>query len=98
VQHQFPGGAGAGSEGDRAGGGAVEQGVVHQGGEALLQAVGVAAGMIAGQIEQVGDERAHPLGLLLDQLQCGGLGTAAQQALGMAGDQGDRRAPFLVAD
>jgi hypothetical protein len=54
--------------------------------------------MIAGQIEQVGDERAHPLGLLLDQLQCRGAGDPAQQALGMAGDQGDRRAPFMVAD
>jgi hypothetical protein len=74
VQHQFTGWNRAGGEGDQAGGGAAEEGVVHQGGEALRQAVGVAAGMTAGQIEQVGDERAHPLGLLLDQLQGGGWG------------------------
>jgi hypothetical protein len=138
VQHQLTGWAHAGGEGD--GAIAVEQGVVHQGGEALLQAVGVgggaggggagiqaqaagglgghalvqfeqhvvgqqrldaqvqAAGIVAGQVEQVGHEGAHALGFLLDQLQGGGLGTAAQQALGVAGDQGDRCAQFVVAD
>jgi hypothetical protein len=57
-----------------------------------------AAGIVAGQVEQVGDERAHALGLLLDQQQGGWLGRTAQQALGMAGDQGDRRAQFMDAD
>jgi hypothetical protein len=42
VQHQFAGWASAGGEGD--GAIAVEQGVVHQGGEALLQAAGVGGG------------------------------------------------------
>jgi hypothetical protein len=99
-----PAGPCAGGGGDRAI--AAEQGVVHQGGEALLQAVGVgglggealvqfeqhvvgqqrlaaqvqAAGVVAGQIEQVAHEHAHALGLLLDQMQGGGLGAAAQQA------------------
>jgi hypothetical protein len=116
------------------------QGVVHQGGEALLQAVGVgvgaghlgaclqaqaagslgghalvqveqhvvgqkrlaaqvqAAGVVAGLVEQGAHERAHALGLLLDQLKGGGLGTATQQALAVAGDQGDRCAQLMVAD
>jgi len=42
VQHQLTGWAAAGGEDHRAIG--VEQGVVHQGGEALLQAMGVGAG------------------------------------------------------
>jgi hypothetical protein len=42
VQHQLTGRAAAGGEDHRAV--AVEQGVVHQGGEALLQAVGIGAG------------------------------------------------------
>jgi hypothetical protein len=91
VQHQLAGWPCAGGQGD--GAIAVEPGVVHQGGEALLQAAGVgvgagrlgtglqaqAAGVVAGQIKQVAHERAHALGFLLDQLQGGGLGTAAQQ-------------------
>jgi hypothetical protein len=40
-----------------------------------------AAGIVAGQVKQVGDERAHALGLLLDQQQGGGLGAAAQQVV-----------------
>jgi hypothetical protein len=35
-----------------------------------------AAGIVAGQVEQVAHQRAHALGLLLDQLQGGGLGAA----------------------
>jgi hypothetical protein len=91
VQHQFAGWPCAGGEGDWA-----WPGVVHQGGEALLQAQ--ATGVVAGQIEQVAHERAHALGLLLDQQQGGGLGAAVQQTLGMVGDQGDRCAPFMVAE
>jgi hypothetical protein len=38
-----------------------------------------AAGIVAGQVEQVAHQRAHALGLLLDQLQGGRLGAAALQ-------------------
>jgi hypothetical protein len=77
------------------------------GGEALVQfeqhVVGMegaaaqvqAAGIVAGQVEQVAHQGAHALGLLLDQSQGRRLGAAALQGLHMAGDQGDRRAQFV---
>jgi hypothetical protein len=62
------------------GGHALVQFEQHVVGQQRLDAQVQAAGVVAGQIEQVAHEHAHALGLLLDQQQGGGLGAAAQQA------------------
>ena len=56
------------------------------------------AGILAGQIEQIAHQAAHALGLLLNEPQGRGAGLQArlaQQALGVARDQGDRRTQLM---